>query len=585
MLKSIRLQNFRGFKDHLLPLRQQTIIVGANNAGKSTAIEAISFVSLVANRYRNLNYSPPPPELGVPLRARVASPSLEDFDINFDHLCYKLGDPPAVITAEFTGGEITIYLTERQRIYALVKNAAGEVITNKAEARGLDLDEVHILPQVAPLVREERVLNDNYVRAHVSSALAPLHFRNQLRLMQEYYAEFTRLVAESWPGLRVKELVKKRGVLVDPLGLLVEDGDFWAEAVWMGHGVQMWLQTMWFLARTPVDACVVLDEPDVYLHPDLQRRLIRLARPRYRQVVVATHSIEIMSEVAPRDILVIDRRQKKSVFADTQPAVQKLVDHIGSSQNINLARLHATKKVILIEGEDLDFLAYFHALLFPDSADSLASLPHLPVGGWGGWHLAIASRVTLENFVGGKVTTYCVLDSDYHTQKQISDRYAEAERKGIQLHVWSRKEIENYLLVPDAISRLINSRLTPRQRHVKPSTIVAQIDAICEGLKYQVVEALGTEFHNDIHGASFTAAKRSAEGITVEAWKSRDGRWGLVSGKEILSRLSAWAQVSRGVAFGAGGLLRALSAGEVPAEVAELVRAIDSGRPLNPPEV
>ncbi|HLE02674.1 MAG TPA: AAA family ATPase, partial [Dehalococcoidia bacterium] len=200
MLNSIRLQNFRGFRDHLLPLRRQTIIVGANNAGKSTAIEAMRLVSLVANRYRNLNYSHPPPESGLPVMLWVASPSLENFNINFDHLYYLLGDPPAVITAQFTGGEIAIYLVATKRLYAVVRNPAGKPVKNKSDAGRVDLDGVHILPQVAPLMREERILTDNYVRAHVSSALAPLHFRNQLRLMPESYVEFTRLVAETWPG-------------------------------------------------------------------------------------------------------------------------------------------------------------------------------------------------------------------------------------------------------------------------------------------------------------------------------------------------------------------------------------------------
>lgn len=70
----------------------------------------------------------------------------------------------------------------------------------------------------------------------------------------------------------------------------------------MGHGLQMWLQIVWFLARAARNATVVLDEPDVYMHPDLQRRLLTLVRNRFAQLLIATHSIEIVSDVDSRSI-------------------------------------------------------------------------------------------------------------------------------------------------------------------------------------------------------------------------------------------------------------------------------------------
>ena len=54
---------------------------------------------------------------------------------------------------------------------------------------------------------------------------------------------------------------------------------------------------------------LVLDEPDVYMHPDLQRRLIRFLLRRDQQVIVATHSIEMMSEVEPGVCLPLATRQ------------------------------------------------------------------------------------------------------------------------------------------------------------------------------------------------------------------------------------------------------------------------------------
>ena len=51
MLARLRLRNFRGFDEHVVPLRKLTLIVGANNAGKSTIVEALRLVALVVNRF------------------------------------------------------------------------------------------------------------------------------------------------------------------------------------------------------------------------------------------------------------------------------------------------------------------------------------------------------------------------------------------------------------------------------------------------------------------------------------------------------------------------------------------------------
>jgi len=59
MIKELTLENFRCFSDHTVPFKRTSIVIGRNNAGKSTLVEALRLVAIVAARYRSLPYNNP----------------------------------------------------------------------------------------------------------------------------------------------------------------------------------------------------------------------------------------------------------------------------------------------------------------------------------------------------------------------------------------------------------------------------------------------------------------------------------------------------------------------------------------------
>ena len=76
MLKSLRIENFRGFDRHSLTFKKLTIIVGQNNAGKSTIVEALRLLSIVVSRYRYLTYHSAPEWTQLPKVDYVISPAV-----------------------------------------------------------------------------------------------------------------------------------------------------------------------------------------------------------------------------------------------------------------------------------------------------------------------------------------------------------------------------------------------------------------------------------------------------------------------------------------------------------------------------
>ncbi len=156
MLVTLELKNYRGFSNHKLPLKDLTIIVGRNNAGKSTVVEALRLISIITSRFGYLNFREVPEWLEVPKVYRGVSPDIDRVGFDFETVFHRYGDPPAEVTATFANGiRIKLFIGPKNTIHAVVLGKDGRPIPDKSRARSLDMPMVSILPQVTPLQDEQ----------------------------------------------------------------------------------------------------------------------------------------------------------------------------------------------------------------------------------------------------------------------------------------------------------------------------------------------------------------------------------------------------------------------------------------------
>ncbi|MEJ0030006.1 MAG: AAA family ATPase [Bacteroidota bacterium] len=93
MLEKITLENYRCYDYHSIEFKNLSIVVGKNNAGKSTLVEALRFVSLAVSRLKTSHYNPAPKWLDLPARARGVTPALKSFGFNTENLFHNYGNP------------------------------------------------------------------------------------------------------------------------------------------------------------------------------------------------------------------------------------------------------------------------------------------------------------------------------------------------------------------------------------------------------------------------------------------------------------------------------------------------------------
>lgn len=211
--------------------------------------------------------------------------------------------------------------------------------------------------------------------------------------------------------------------------------------------------------------------------------------------------------------------------------------------------------------------------LHPSSDEPLDIVPSIAIGGWGGWNYAIGSKILIKSTTE-TINTHCILDSDYFTELDIQKRKKEAYEHNINLHIWSRKEIENYFLNDDLIFRYISEKSGDNK--IDKLSVKSKLNEILEELKDQTFDAIAQHYYNQNKAKGFIKANNHARKIIDEAWLSEDGRLSICSGKEVISKLSGWSNERYGVSFSSKSLAHIIAITEIPNEMKEVIYSLEN---------
>lgn len=298
--ESIRFQHYKGLRDAEIACRPGlNILVGKNNAGKSTALSPFRMLPSTLKSARSRRAVRIGQNSGWVLREDGLPVSLENVHTDL------LDVDSSVTLCLDNGGQLSLVFPSDGG--ARMEASRGGVVTTAAAFRRHFPIELHVCPVLGPVEHDEPLLTRKTVERGWGTHRASRHFRNTWHHFPEAFPIFAELLAATWEGVTV-EPPEVACLLSGPvLHLFVEERRKPRELYWCGFGFQIWCQLLTWVSRVSADGVFVVDEPETYLHPVLQRRFLEVLRGLGAQVFIATHSASIIASAHPGEVVLIDK--------------------------------------------------------------------------------------------------------------------------------------------------------------------------------------------------------------------------------------------------------------------------------------
>ena len=152
---------------------------------------------------------------------------------------------------------------------------------------------------------------------------------------------------------------------------------------------------------------------------------------------------------------------------------------------------------------------------------------------------------------------FCISNSGYYTLEKIQERIDDAKNHDINLHVWTKNEIDNYAININVIVRYLEAE--NRIGVVDKLQIVDKIKEILLSI-FKRIESL---VHNN------------SKNVKIDEINYRvDEPLNIISGKEFFNALSLWTRKEYGLSISARKIVPYFYPNEVPDEIKDVIDAL-----------
>jgi len=471
MIHKLILKNFKKVKEEVFDFHNFDLIVGANNSGKSTSLQAMAIWQFCVDQFR-LSKKKGTNGIQVVLPNFTALP-LPQFNLLWtDRTDREYKDDP---TNPGKKSQLFIYI----EIDVYWHNQAGEeknfcvrlryqtpqsvyAIPNDGWSKFVEMDKNEELPRIvyvppfSGLEPHEKWLGDGNVRQNVGKAQPGSVLRNLLYRVTDREGIPIKK-NEDWAEIvgRIKEWfdVDLMSPEYDPSNsteIVVEykSNKRTFDIISGGSGFHQILTLLAFMYGYKGVTTILFDEPDAHLHVNLQRQIINYFKLNTQiQFLIATHSEEFIKGVEIDSILSILSGSPKRVQSNGA-----IIQALSSVDNIDVVRTQDSHFILYIEGEDDERILSAWANTLGKTEIYQKFYPYV-LGGSTKKEMKDKAEnhfIALKQ-IAPELKKAILLDYD-------NDEVALNPRSDQQtLNEWKRKNIDNYLLVSDAWKRAVQN--------------------------------------------------------------------------------------------------------------------------------
>lgn len=582
-ISSIKFVNFKALSYFSISLQAVNILVGPNNSGKSTIISAFRILDIAIRKAR----SKKPERVPLPSGSFGSGYSIPEksISVSLENVSTNYNEEDSRIEFNLTNQNKLILFFPHEGGCFLIPEKVSSFIKSPSEFKKHFPINVQVVPVLGPIEHNEEVVTEETVRSSLGTHRASRHFRNYWRYSPDGWEEFSAMIAETWPGMEIK-IPEKVSPIDNKLTMFCSENRIDREIYWSGFGFQVWCQLLTHLFRARQASIVIIDEPEIYLHPDVQRQLLGILRGFSTDVLLATHSVEIMGEADPTEILLIDKQKKTAQRLRDVEGIQQAIEALGSTQNVTLTQLARTKKIVFVEGmDDYRILRRFAQRLGFQELASGNDLTAFESGGFSSWDRVKALSWGLSKTLEAQIPIAAIYDRDYFCDEKILNTLHELSQEVDFAHIHGRKEIENYLLIIPVLERALSRSLREREKRVGNHIQITQ--SICD-----FVEEITAELKADIQGQyiskrndHFKNSRKDSATVTTEAitllerkWLHLDSRMEIVPGKKVIKLLREKIHSVYKVNLTDNRIIDEFRINEIPEDMISLIRKLEDFR-------
>jgi len=433
-----------------------------------------------------------------------------------------------------------------------------------------------------PVEHNEQLFQKEAAREAILTHRASRNFRNIWHHYPESFAEFRFLIQNTWPGMDIKEPELDTSHEKPLLRMFCPEERIDREIFWAGFGFQVWCQMLTFMVVNKNVSLFIIDEPDIYLHSDLQRQLVGALRALGPDILIATHSTEIVLEADSDEILTIAKNARSAKRIGDPSQLREVFEVLGSNANPFLTQLARSKRLVFVEGKDFQIISRFAGKLGIGNVATRSAFAVVPTQGFNPAKVKIF-REGVEATTGTKVEVAVVFDRDYRSDQEVAREIADMKPICSYVHIHSRKELENFLLVPSALERTILQRLAEQNRRTgKTSRFTEDLETLLRTVSDALKHDVQAQYLKRQHPFAKSLDK-ALDDTTItsallasfeERWKNLPDRLNLAPGKEVLSRLNTHLQEKWDVTITPNTIIESMKEQEVPEEMKEIVAAL-----------